>query len=131
MSVSMSKAESGGSRIKAAGAVLWRPGPVDPRIALIHRERYDDWSFPKGKADPGEHALLTAVREVREETGVRAVLGRRLPNTEYEVLGRDKRVKYWSGRAVASPREPRSSPSPRTTRWTRSNGSPARRPGGG
>ena len=100
MSVSMSKAESGGSRIKAAGAVLWRPGPVGPRIALIHRERYDDWSFPKGKADPGEHALLTAVREVQEETGVRAVLGRRLPNTEYVALGRDKRVKYWSGRAV-------------------------------
>ncbi len=100
MSVSMSKPESGGSRIKAAGAVLWRPGPEGPRIALIHRPRYDDWSFPKGKAEPGEHALLTAVREVQEETGVRAVLGRRLPNTEYVSLGRDKRVKYWSGRAV-------------------------------
>jgi phosphohistidine phosphatase SixA/8-oxo-dGTP pyrophosphatase MutT (NUDIX family) len=108
MSVPMSMSVNGGSRIKAAGAVLWRPGDpgpagaaaAGPRVALIHRDRYDDWSFPKGKADSGEHALLTAVREVEEETGVRAVLGRRLPNTEYEVLGRDKRVKYWSGRAT-------------------------------
>lgn len=92
------------SRIKAAGAVLWRPGPdpdaAAPEIALIHRDRYDDWSFAKGKAEPGEHALLTAVREVREETGLRPVLGRRLPGTEYEVLGRPKRVRYWAGRVA-------------------------------
>jgi len=87
-----------GGRIKAAGAVLWRPGPEGPRLALIHRPRYDDWSFAKGKAEPGEHAVLTAVREVQEETGYRVVLGRRLPNTEYEVLGQNKRVKYWAGR---------------------------------
>ena len=101
-----------GSRIKAAGAVVWRPGPgsdagsasapASPEFALIHRDRYDDWSFPKGKAEPGEHALLTAVREVEEETGLRPVLGRRLPNTEYEALGRPKRVKYWSGRVSAA-----------------------------
>ena len=96
-----------GSRIKAAGAVLWRSGfgsgsdSAGPQFALIHRDRYDDWSFAKGKAEPGEHALLTAVREVEEETGLRPVLGRRLPNTEYEVLGRPKRVKYWSGRVSA------------------------------
>jgi 8-oxo-dGTP pyrophosphatase MutT (NUDIX family) len=100
MSMFSSKSVSGGSRVKAAGAVLWRPGAAGPRIALIYRARYDDWSFPKGKSDSGEHALLTAVREVEEETGVRAVLGRRLPNTEYEALGRPKRVKYWSGRAL-------------------------------
>jgi 8-oxo-dGTP pyrophosphatase MutT (NUDIX family)/phosphohistidine phosphatase SixA len=95
------------SRIKAAGAVLWRPAggseptSADVEIALIHRDRYDDWSFAKGKAEPGEHALATAVREVQEETGLRSVLGRRLPNTEYEVLGRPKRVKYWAGRVAA------------------------------
>ena len=108
LSESISPSVNGGPRVKAAGAVLWRPGAPGAdgvtasglRVALIHRERYDDWSFPKGKADPGEHALLTAVREVQEETGVRAVLGRRLPNTEYQALGRDKRVKYWSGRAL-------------------------------
>ncbi|HET9172624.1 MAG TPA: NUDIX hydrolase [Actinospica sp.] len=89
------------SRIKASGAVLWRPGQggAEPEIALIHRPRYDDWSFPKGKADPGEHAVLTAVREVEEETAHRVVLGRRLPDTEYEVLGRSKRVKYWAATA--------------------------------
>ena len=99
------------SRIKAAGAVLWRPGTgsgrgsgsgsAEPEVALIHRDRYDDWSFAKGKAEPGEHALLTAVREVEEETGVRPVLGRRLPNIEYEVLGRPKQVKFWAGRVEA------------------------------
>jgi 8-oxo-dGTP diphosphatase len=87
-------------RIKAAGALLWRDGPQGPEIALIHRERYDDWSLPKGTAEPGEHALATALREVREETGHRVVLGRRLPNTEYEVLGRPKRVRYWAGHST-------------------------------
>ncbi len=86
------------NRVKASGAVLWRPDPdgKERELALIHRPRYDDWSFPKGKADPGEHAVLTAVREVEEETAQRVALGRRLPNTEYEVLGRGKRVKYWA-----------------------------------
>jgi 8-oxo-dGTP diphosphatase len=106
-SASGSGADGETSRIKAAGAVLWRPaGGSDPasadvEIALIHRDRYDDWSFAKGKAEPGEHALTTAVREVQEETGLRSVLGRRLPSIEYEVLGRPKRVKYWAGRAAA------------------------------
>ncbi|HTJ71577.1 MAG TPA: NUDIX hydrolase [Actinospica sp.] len=91
------------SRIKASGAVLWRLGPggaKDLELALIHRPRYDDWSFAKGKAEPGEHAVLTAVREVEEETAHRVVLGRRLPGTDYEVLGRPKRVKYWAARVV-------------------------------
>jgi phosphohistidine phosphatase SixA/8-oxo-dGTP pyrophosphatase MutT (NUDIX family) len=97
------------SRIKASGAVLWRPGSFvgtsldaepEPEIALIHRPRYGDWSFPKGKAEPGEHPVLTAVREVEEETGYPSALGRRLPSTEYEVLGRPKRVKYWAARAA-------------------------------
>jgi 8-oxo-dGTP diphosphatase len=88
-------------RVKAAGALLWRDGAAGLEVALIHRERYDDWSFAKGKAEPGEHALVTAVREVQEETGYRAVLGRRLPNTEYEALGRPKRVRYWAGHPAA------------------------------
>ena len=69
-----------GSRIRAAGAVLWRPGSgsgaAEPEFALIHRDRYDDWSFAKGKAEPGEHALGTALREVEEETGLRVEIGR-------------------------------------------------------
>ncbi|MBS2962290.1 NUDIX hydrolase [Actinocrinis puniceicyclus] len=87
--------------IQAAGAVLWRPGPDGPEVALIHRPRYDDWSLPKGKVDPGEHALQTAVREVFEETGQRIQLGRRLPAVSYRLVGGgSKRVRYWVGRAV-------------------------------
>jgi 8-oxo-dGTP diphosphatase len=50
--------------IKAAGAVVWRGDPDQPEVALIHRGRYDDWTFPKGKLDPGEHTIVAAVREV-------------------------------------------------------------------
>jgi 8-oxo-dGTP diphosphatase len=86
-----------GGRVKAAGAVLWRPdGAGATEVALIHRPRYDDWSFPKGKADQDEHPVRTALREVEEETGFRCVLGRRLPNTEYEAEAGPKRVRYWA-----------------------------------
>ncbi|HLK02630.1 MAG TPA: NUDIX hydrolase [Streptosporangiaceae bacterium] len=85
--------------IRAAGAVLWRPGP---EVLLIHRPRYDDWSLPKGKQEPGEHMLLTAVREVREETTVRAALGPMLPSVSYEVRGEPKRVSYWLAYAAAA-----------------------------
>jgi 8-oxo-(d)GTP phosphatase len=84
--------------ICAAGAVLWRPGVSGPEVALVHRPRYDDWSFPKGKSEPGEHVLATAVREVREEVGFRIVLGRRLSTAHYPSEGRPKRVDYWAAR---------------------------------
>ena len=62
----------------------------------MHRPRYDDWSLPKGKLHPGELALAAAVREVTEETGVRPVVGRRLPTQRYE-LGPDRKyVDYWA-----------------------------------
>src|SRR5579875_4048744 len=73
----------GTAQVRAAGAVVWRPGPEGLEIALIHRPRYDDWSFPKGKVASGEHLLRAAVREVAEETGIRPVLGRRLPSARY------------------------------------------------
>lgn len=98
-----STARRSGSRVVyAAGAVLWRPGETDPdvEIAVIHRPRYDDWSLPKGKVDPGETAPVAAVREVYEETGQRAVLGRRLDKVSYPIDQGVKKVYYWSARAI-------------------------------
>jgi 8-oxo-dGTP pyrophosphatase MutT (NUDIX family)/phosphohistidine phosphatase SixA len=85
--------------IRAAGAVLWRPGRDGPEVGLIHRPRYDDWSFPKGKLEPDEHVQLAALREVTEETGYQVALGRRLPTISYAVSGRPKQVRYWAARA--------------------------------
>jgi 8-oxo-(d)GTP phosphatase len=80
--------------VRAAGAVVWRPGPDGPQVALIHRQRYDDWTFPKGKCEPGEHVLQTAVREVEEETGLAVRLGRPLGQVSYWTgpAGRDERA---------------------------------------
>jgi len=100
------RASASGSRVVyAGGGVLWRPGSDEnrPEIALIHRARYDDWSLPKGKVDPGEVEPVTAVREIDEETGVRAVLGRRLVQVSYPVDNATKKVRYWAARAVADP----------------------------
>jgi 8-oxo-(d)GTP phosphatase len=94
---------AGGGEIRAAGAVLWRPGLAGPEVALVHRPKYGDWSLPKGKTEPGEHVLLTAVRELAEETGVRVILGRRLPSTHYIVRGRPKVVEYWAAKAADGP----------------------------
>ena len=92
---------AGETEIRAAGAVLWRAGADGPEVALVHRQRYDDWSLPKGKPLPGEHVLLTAIREVAEETGVRVILGRRLPSTHYQQHGnRPKTVDYWAAKAA-------------------------------
>ena len=86
------------AEIRAAGAVLSRRGEQGDEVALIHRGRYNDWSLPKGKCEPGEHVLETAVREVAEETGIRVILGRHLGQTRYQSLGRAKRVDYWAAR---------------------------------
>jgi 8-oxo-(d)GTP phosphatase len=84
----------------AAGAVLWRPRPnLSIEVAVIHRPRYDDWSLPKGKVDPGETEPVTAVRETFEETGHHAILGRRLHNVSYPVDQGTKRVRYWAARS--------------------------------
>ncbi|HWD05658.1 MAG TPA: NUDIX hydrolase [Amycolatopsis sp.] len=98
--------------IRAAGAVLWRHAGDRIEVALVHRPRYDDWSLPKGKLDPGETLVATAVREVREETGFHAVLGRHLAQTAYTVPARTngkplaKTVDYFSGEAVSGSFEP-------------------------
>jgi 8-oxo-(d)GTP phosphatase len=85
--------------VRAAGGVVWRTGPdgAGVQICLVHRPRYDDWSLPKGKLEKGEHPLAAAVREVGEETGVRAVPQVRLPGVSYALRdGTPKTVDYWS-----------------------------------
>ncbi len=85
--------------VVAAGAVVFRSGR---QVLLVHRPRYDDWSFPKGKLDPGEHAAVAGVREVWEETGLHVRLGPPLADQRYPVSGdRQKLVHYWVGWAVS------------------------------
>lgn len=83
--------------VRAAGGVLRRVGPEGLEVLLVHRPRYDDWSFPKGKAIAGETDEETALREVEEETGLRATLGVELPSSRYrDSRGRPKVVRYWT-----------------------------------
>ena len=78
--------------IRAAGGVVVRDG----QIAVVHRPRYDDWSLPKGKLDPGEGWEDAALREVEEEVGLRCRLGEELPPVHYrDNKGREKAVRYW------------------------------------
>ena len=88
--------------VLAAGAVLWRSNgdSAEPEVAVIHRPRYDDWSLPKGKVDPGETEPVTAVREVHEETGYSSHLGRRLASVSYPVEQGIKKVRYWAARST-------------------------------
>ena len=83
--------------ILAAGVVVFRPGR---EVLLVHRPKYDDWSFPKGKLDRGEHPTAAAVREVMEETGVRVRLGLPLGSQHYPIKVGTKQVHYWVARAI-------------------------------
>jgi 8-oxo-dGTP pyrophosphatase MutT (NUDIX family) len=81
--------------VRAAGGVVRRHGPGGPEVAVVHRPRYDDWSFPKGKLDPGESWEDAALREVREEIGVSCRLGGELTAASYSVPKGRKVVRYW------------------------------------
>ena len=78
--------------VRAGGGLVVRDGTV----LVVHRPKYDDWTFPKGKADEGESDEDCALREVWEETGLHCALGRELEPSHYiDPLGRPKRVRWW------------------------------------
>lgn len=86
-----------GPAVHAAGCVVWRWKDGTREIAVVHRNRYDDWSHPKGKRDGEEEDLLCAVREVLEETGLRGTIHAELPTISYiDHKDRPKVVRYWS-----------------------------------
>ena len=87
--------------VRAAGGLVVRGRERGAEVLVVHRSAYDDWTFPKGKAEPGESDEVCAVREVEEETGLRCELGEELASTSYfDSLGRSKRVRYWRMRVV-------------------------------
>jgi 8-oxo-dGTP pyrophosphatase MutT (NUDIX family) len=87
--------------VRAAGGVVVRDGHAGPEVLVVHRPKYDDWTFPKGKAEPGETDEACALREVEEETGLACELEDELHSTSYTGPdGRPKRVRYWRMRAT-------------------------------
>ena len=90
------------AEVRAAGGILRRVVDGEVQTVLVHRPRYDDWSFPKGKVENGESLTEAAVREVREETGLDARIGGELPSSSYrDGAGRSKVVSYWFMQPVA------------------------------
>ena len=103
-------AESDDSTVRAAGALVWRRTTDRLELALVHRPKYEDWSWPKGKLDPGESWAGACVREVLEETGLHVRLGLPLPDARYIVgtngISRPKVVRYWAAHVVAELGQP-------------------------
>jgi|SRR5579884_1761445 len=96
--------------IRSAGGIVVR----GERVLLVHRDRYDDWSLPKGKLEQGESWEEAALREVREETGLRCELGAYLGTTTYAHGGEPKEVRWW---AMTAPGEPGPSDEVDEVRW--------------
>jgi len=87
--------------ILAAGAVLWRKGEKKKiEVLIIHRPKYDDWTFPKGKAEIGEPLIACAYREVLEETNIETAFGPYLGEVEYLTNDGKKKVSFWSAKVI-------------------------------
>jgi 8-oxo-dGTP diphosphatase len=87
--------------ILAAGAVLWRKGEKKKiEVLVIHRPKYDDWTFPKGKAEIGEPLIACAYREVLEETNIETAFGPYLGEVEYLTNDGKKKVSFWSAKVI-------------------------------
>ena len=79
--------------VAAGGVVVDRTRAGEPRVLLVHRPRHDDWSFPKGKTDPGETIEQAALREVKEETGLDCRITQNLPSLRYSYRDRGGRLR--------------------------------------
>ena len=86
--------------IQAAGAVVWRNNKDKTEVAIIHRLKYNDWSFPKGKLEVGESLIACAHREVFEETNIQTEFGAFLGDVEYLTPDGKKRVSFWAAKAI-------------------------------
>ena len=86
--------------VRSAGGIVVR----DASVLLVHRPRYGDWSFPKGKLEDGETWEEAALREVEEETGLRCTLGEELGRTHYTVVRGPKEVRYYRMTTDGEPR---------------------------
>jgi 8-oxo-dGTP pyrophosphatase MutT (NUDIX family) len=103
--------------VLAAGGVVWRRSDGRIEVVMVHRPRYDDWTFPKGKLDVGETDEEAAIREVREEASLTVRLGQELPSTTYlDKSGKHKRVRYWA-MTVADSGEPSGANEVDEARW--------------
>jgi 8-oxo-dGTP pyrophosphatase MutT (NUDIX family) len=85
---------------QAAGAIVWRKNKDKTEIVVIHRPKYDDWSFPKGKVEINESLIACAHREVLEETNIQTEFGAFLGDVEYSTQDGKKRVFFWAAKAI-------------------------------
>lgn len=87
----------------SAGALVWRVRDGNLEVLAVHRPRYNDWSWPKGKLDAGETLPQAAIREVAEETGKQVILGQPLPSLRYPIAsGKQKVVRYWAAQCSSA-----------------------------